>query len=657
MKQHLHSLAASAAHLGHVAWATTLTTLLCASLVLGGCKKAAPGGDTATLLSASVAKQLAPDTLAIVDALTDKTEVFGFFDLGQPLPALATSMGFDKALVDDVLALLESRAGLQLRTVQVVGMAKLSAKSPVFFFPGAAGKTGKSELGFTQKHNNADVQVIGEAFTTNIGTMLVVGEEAAIKGYLDERAAGGHSLSKHKPAWVKQALTLASESSAMITVDGDMMRREAKADGEQDAAGEAARRIIEQTASLTLAVAATGFRWELAAKPGAAAAIAGDITSMLALGQTGMQAEIAKLAEQGGEAAFGASLLRTYGTHFFESIEQSVAGDNVSLRLPFRAPPEFTLGAAPALAQHVAAPGEWMVTQLNLGAPALATMLKYTDVIGKPMDLAGVAKDIQAFMVAQLGVDFTQAQAATIAVAGEVPTFSIINAAGTTVDPGSLAVGQRKSFGDMIVAAVPWGAVIHGAKHADVMAPALAAGVPATSLTSHALLAPKADDPTIMLAAADLTLAPAELRAQMGDKVPVKAVYARMSMKGIDVEVHATPGKAPAIKALIGLGLGAAQDQARKLYEGRNSLPLDQALGGVVAHHQVQLLVKYLTPKDLGDDRLGFSIPMPSNTGAMRTQIGVAVVGILAAVAIPAFMQYMQRAKDTKALQPQIAAP
>lgn len=633
-----------------LAWTTLLIATLSFSLVTAGCKKAGSGGETSKLISSEVRAKLAPDALAIVDLLTDKTQLFGFVDLGQPLAQHAMAFGWDKALVDDVTKLLASRAGLEVGRLQVAGLAKFSAKEPVFFLPGVAGKATKGDLGFTQQYKGTDVTVVNDVYLVRLGTTLALGTEQAIKDYLDQRAAGATSLAKANPAWVTHMLTHAAGQCVAVSVNVPMLAAGNQADNDADA-----KAIMEHLDIATMLIGKDAFRYELGAKPGHGGALLAQLNTWLDKGRSEMQTGLAELAAKpDAGAGLAAKIFGLYGNHFFDSIERNAAGDVVSVRLPWRMPqvPAFTAG--PNLAQRASAPGEWMVGQVNMGMPLLEGLLAATNIIGaKPMDVAPIGAELAAFMVAHHGIDLTGVQAITASMSGETPLISVVRAATAKPLPGTLAVGQGMPLmGDAMIVPTPWGAVLGPLQQQDALVRAAGSEPGAAALASHPLLQDVADAPAFARVAVDFSLAPAAMREAMGDKVPVKAVYARLNSKSLDVEVQAQPGKAPAIQALVGLGLGAMQDQARKLYEQRETLPLPEAIGGVFAHHQAQQLATMLKPKDLGDDRLLFSIPMPAQTQQSTAIVAAAAIGVVAAVAIPAFMKYQQRAAAMQDVAP-----
>ncbi len=109
-------------------------------------------------------------------------------------------------------------------------------------------------------------------------------------------------------------------------------------------------------------------------------------------------------------------------------------------------------------------------------------------------------------------------------------------------------------------------------------------------------------------------------------------------------------GRADKLASLKQLAMGAIQKGIKQLEEQKARATAGPdvlaGVGSIMAYHNVARLAKELEPKQVGD-RLGLSYQLPTG----NAQVMVAVAGIMAAVAIPAFIKYTRKAKSVEATE------
>ena len=138
--------------------------------------------------------------------------------------------------------------------------------------------------------------------------------------------------------------------------------------------------------------------------------------------------------------------------------------------------------------------------------------------------------------------------------------------------------------------------------------------------------------------------------AAMAEMFGVRA--ASLSWDGVAARliVEGDPAKLPQIAAMIQLGLGqlvqSAADERKKAEAGDST-----TLGALAiwAHGSAVDMAAKLQPKQEGD-RLVVEYRLPENAVARNSTMTVAGLGIMAAVAIPAFSRYVAKSKTAEAV-------
>lgn len=106
-----------------------------------------------------------------------------------------------------------------------------------------------------------------------------------------------------------------------------------------------------------------------------------------------------------------------------------------------------------------------------------------------------------------------------------------------------------------------------------------------------------------------------------------------------------------ALQGIVQGGLQTAVNEMdRERANAKASKSPIEGVGAIVAYHQVLKLKRELQPKVEGSElTMTYELPSPDDTTASMTMMAPAVIGVLAAVAIPAFMKYTRRSKTVEA--------
>lgn len=275
-------------------------------------------------------------------------------------------------------------------------------------------------------------------------------------------------------------------------------------------------------------------------------------------------------------------------------------------------------------------------------------------VISEPDDMR---EELQRYLRRTVGDDLIQVESAVIFASRMQPDPAVamfLRIRGSSDRPklkgkvvahhGGVALVRPPVSDDMLVAAqLPEGVVI-GARHTVAMAidlargvrPPLAIGDPLGDLLRY-------DSPDIIaLAGADLGSlgAAASLLSGFGARAATLTVTGTYQITlRVGGERSALEMGRAGLYALMGALLRQQEQQMRE------AVGKDDVIAGVSAilgYYRIRELVSTVEPK-IEDDRLVSRITAPQHA------LGVGAVGIAAAVAVPAFVKYLRRAKTSEA--------
>jgi hypothetical protein len=276
--------------------------------------------------------------------------------------------------------------------------------------------------------------------------------------------------------------------------------------------------------------------------------------------------------------------------------------------------------------------GEFLVAQLSFGAPLVDLVVAFTDVFGAKLDRAALVREVVTELGKVSGVGGLNPRAVTLSVGGEA-LYASLHSAELTLPPGP----QLLPGGQLTAIAQPWGVAIAAPAIAGAELPAdVASPPPPLALLASSKLGERKD--TVMRAFFDARLLPASVGPL---PVPIQTAELAATMTQLDAEVVAVPGQAGALTSMIDQVLSTMSRQADQEYASRKAAPAVVELMAIVQYHQAKMMKEMFTPKVDGD-RLRFSRSFPP--GSMQAMMGVAVVGVAAAVAVPAYVAYQRRA-------------
>ena len=138
--------------------------------------------------------------------------------------------------------------------------------------------------------------------------------------------------------------------------------------------------------------------------------------------------------------------------------------------------------------------------------------------------------------------------------------------------------------------------------------------------------------------------------AAMAKQFGVETARVVMTKTTVRAEASGNPQQLELIGKMVVSGLAIAMDKVSKEREAALAKPEVTADGAAAiwGYHQLLAAQQELAPRIVGGNKLVFEYKLPDLT-AMSASMPVAIVGVLAAVAIPSFTKYTKRSKSVEA--------
>ena len=598
---------------------------------------------------------IAPDALGFLAELPASTSVFGVLDLHQPLQLtvdrIVANAPWLGPLVTDLKAMAERRLGLNPLSSRAFGFAGIEISGD----PGVAQKAidvkvaddeGNSEqtdtprqkkmemFGVFQATGNptaafAPVAAIPGAFRSadvvlyKLGAYWAVGNFAAITALDAARKLPARFLAT-KTEFIRWAWAKAGGEFLMA------IEAPASAKDDKGVAGSLGRAVVTAQSKTDGAVQRYELRVHLQGRPGQHPAMQTEVLTFVDQARAQLAIMLAEL--QRAQPAL-AALAQHYVTAMDKSLIVTPGQDETVIALSGRMPTLPPFAAAPSMQNRVAAQGEAAVVQFNAGGPLLDAFVAATDVFAQPLDRAAVIADVLKLLppgapvgtssiVASMGGSASFVFSATTAISGQLQNQAL---------PWGASSVETK--------VMPWGV-------------ALSFGGAASS-DQAMMLDPRLDKPSataILRGALDVSKLPAPLQAQVGGLV--RSAFFEVGMSRALVEIQAVKGQGQALMGLWELGKKQMWSQVEPMYAQRTSFEdPSQELGAILTYHWTKLIVTAIAPKLVGDDLLRLDLEMNNSAVSLSggVVIGTAMAGVLAAVAIPAFMDYLKKARQSEA--------
>ena len=272
-----------------------------------------------------------------------------------------------------------------------------------------------------------------------------------------------------------------------------------------------------------------------------------------------------------------------------------------------------------------------------------------------PMD-PGIAKelraDVKAFLVERVGVDPMSVKSATVfALEGsDGPAVGVV-VPGVKGEPRGSAHKEHAGVklyrvdGDAFVA-MTGGSAFFGDELA-VTASIDAATDPSKALTAEStlgkLLIADSDGALIAVAVDPAAIPDPKMQGAAG-QFGVTGAALHIGAMGVRLRVHASDAGAKQLEEMARGGLAMASSQIESQLAVMKSQEGVEALGGIFSLHHARNGIKQLELSTKGGV-LTARVPVEGS----NAMVVVALVGMSAAVAIPAFMKYIKKSKTTEA--------
>ena len=586
---------------------------------LGGCRKEGGSSTIEAMLPGDAASKLSKQLLVFAEELPGDVEAFGYVDFGRPLEELTGKDQFgevQRELLKDFSEMTSRRWGVELRKLSGLGVV-VHQQQPmlVMVLPSAPPKAG--------------AEIVEEVMLGQLGKVTVLGQAAPVAA-LQAAAKQGKRLHQSRPAWLKNALVHAAGNPIFFSGSFEKLAAAAPSPFKERLAD-----ILDGTAT----IGADGLALHLSCKPGTAEQVKTFVEGGIAVAKAQVDKAQAQLPKDGPGPLLDV-LLRHYGPALWKSLEQKVSGDQVAVTLGWHAPklPE----RQPAkLGERVVVEGEMAAAQINFGAPIIELMVAMTDVLEAPVDRAALRRELGEAMASMLGVSGLDPRAAAVSIGRNGVIVSLHNA---PMAASGTAISLPRFERQLAAVASPWGAAFM---------PLLFPGAPELLATSVTTPRPAlaglgdfkllADDEAMMRGYADLTQLPPGLYPPGLPKVDRVALA--VALERYSLELVAAPGQGKALVDFIAkLPDQISPPQAEEEYQKRATLPATQEAMVIMQHYQRGQMITAFKPSAIDGDRVRFEVKVPP--AQMQLMGGAMVIGIGAAVALPAFMSYMKRAES-----------
>ncbi len=581
------------------------------------CKKDLHTSSVAAVLPAEVSSKLSKELLDFVEVLPGDVASFGYLELGLTVEQMFYGEDY-RGLLDDIEEMAKRRWGVEIKKVRGFGMAMLGSELALFV-----------ELG-----SGAVIPPTGsDIMTGKLGKLTVVGKPATVNAIVN--GAKASTLIKARPEWVKRALGHAAGQSAFFSFAADKLP--------PDEGDETTKVMIAAIEDGTMTAGSTGGAFYASTKAGKMGDARKPIEAGLAAMRLGLPTAISQLSSGGPMQALTALLLKHHVGAALNGIKVEERGATLAVSLPWRAPQLPALIPAPALAQRVIAPDEWAVVQLDLGAPLLQMFISLTDVVGAPLDRSTLSDEWMSALVGALDIPTIDPRSVTVSVGG-ASALASIHGPSSAMRKGVFPILQ----GQAVAASTTWGMVATAPQMQSVLQDATIR--PSAGLPLAASSKVSADGQARLRAVVDFDRLPAMARMFVSD-VPLRTLEVSGTSTSIRAEVLVKPGKVGDVQALLdGLKQQFSAGVDEK-YKNRKQVSAENEFEAIAKYHQMKIVDKVLTPKADGD-RLTFSYSYEMPEGMAVTTGVAAVVGVLAAVAIPAFMDYLKKSEAVGASAP-----
>jgi hypothetical protein len=562
----------------------------------------------AGVLPGDVSSKLSKGVLDVVDALPANIDGFGYLDFGAPLDQLL-AMGPDyQGMIDDLTAMAKRRWNFDPHTLSGIGVLAFQHE------PLIVGELGEAVALPTSSADFA---------TAKLGKLTVGGKPSVVQAFVAATKQQPR-LVKARVEWVKHALGHAAGKAAFYSGSAEALMADASP---------SEKGYLGQLQFATVTFSDREGAAYMLAKPGHVGELQQPLDAALASGRAQLAAHLATMP-QTAEMSLAKTLIQHYATALFTGLSMKTAGDELAVALPWHAPVLPARTAAPSLQERVVAKDEWAVLQLHLGAPMMQLAIALSDVVGAPLDRERLGAELLARVSQLLDVPAIDPRTATVSVGGASALVSL-----HTDQPGRSGGAFAIGRGKLVAAPTPWGLALTASQLGDSLSESLARAPSGLPLATSSKVASQRD--AFFRAAVDLDRLPLMARAFVGD-LPLRTVELSASSAGFNAEIAVKPGQLAAVQQILTLAKDSIATAVEGPYRKRQEGSAEQEAMAIAQYHQAKLVARVLTPKVEGD-RMTFSYTW--STSMPRGVPIVAGVGVLSAVAIPAFMSYMHAAR------------
>lgn len=605
----------------------TLCLCVCLGAVALGCKKTA---------STKVSEVATVTPMAFVDWLPDDTGAFGYVHLDKPWLQAMEPMFTPtyKAMVTDLRAMLKRRLGADTAGLQSMGFAVIGDR-PLVFFGGISGTLKPSPNHQISSRNGVAMINLDDVAIAQVGPMWIAGEFAVIDKVVTAKASPKR-LVVTDTAWTQWASATAKDAPAMVTFKRDRLAKAGSSTDTDD--------IIDVNMAAVV-VKATGLHVAVTAKQGKGPSVETAVREAMQQVRARIDDVVARASDGSAGSELLAVFARNYGYAWLDGIAVQRHADELAVDLPWRKPTwDGAFAPAPAWASRAIVPDEFVAAQINLGGPVLEQFLRWSDVLGRPIDRAAVQQQIAAIFAKHLGAPYRDFVAVDVS-GGKAGVFvSLVAPPGP---PASMAQGGNPAASagkELAIEPAPWGTAITRVEDRTALRVAVANAAPALPLLQTSKLTSGNGDGVFLRGAIDLTRVPPAL-APMLAQVPLVSVELRAGSAGFEAEAVTRQGKSTQVVGMVNMVKAMLKGQAEDSYKKRESLSPGEELLAILQYHQAASFDRAIVVSELGNDRLRFAISS-AEMGAnyFKFMAPVAAIGIAAAVAIPAFMKYQAAA-------------